>query len=68
MAPKPVQEAVLELRRSGKTEAAIRARLLAEGKSTSRVSQLLKATRASGAPEARGLNLAPLRLIAQTFR
>ena len=53
MAPKPAQEAVLELRRSGQTEAAIRARLLAEGKSASRVSQLLKATRSSAAPEAR---------------
>jgi len=52
MAPKPAQDKVRHLRREGRTEAEIRARLKEEGYKPGRISQLLKLTRVEEIQEA----------------
>ena len=53
MAPKPAQDRALALRQEGLSEAEVRRRLQEDGYKSSRISQLLKATRgAAAAPEA----------------
>lgn len=52
MAPKPAQDKVQQLRRAGRTEAEIRARLKEEGYKPGRTSQLLTLTRVEDRREA----------------